>query len=223
MLVQDQLPVNPERALILGCGQFGCSAAYKISLQWPDCEIHVADKAEKIPESIPGEHHADTDGIQFLADMLMENRPADIVIPCVPVHVAFEWVLMHFGFSIPVPIQLMEILPGAIAGNDGCIYSSLSDFICSAECPEPEGYCPVSGEKRINPLFRTMEKISLHNYSTIVVRSNQLLPGVGAITALQFYAVIKEVRKNKRRCLIGTASRCHGVLNGFVHRKEIRR
>ncbi len=217
MLINDQLPANPERALILGCGRFGSSAADKISLQWPACEIHVVDKAEEIPENIPGQHYPDTGGIQFLSDMLMESRPADIVVPCVPVHVAFEWILIHFGFLIPVPIHLMEILPGAIAGKDGCIYSSLSDFVCPANCSEPEGYCPESGEKRINPLFSTMEKLSVSKYSTIVVRSNQLLPGVGAITAEQFNKLLKEVRKGRGRFLIGTASRCHGVLNGFVH------
>lgn len=217
MLIHEQLPVNPERALILGCGQFGSSAAGKISRQWPGCEIHVVDKAERIPENIPGEHHPGTDGIQFLSDMLMGSRSTDIVVPCVPVHVAFEWVLLHFGFSIPVPIRLMDILPGAIAGKDGCIYSSLSDFICPANCIEPEGYCPESEEKRTHPLFSTMEKISLSNYSTIVIRSSQLLPGVGAITAEQFNSLIREVRKGKGRFLIGTASRCHGVLNGLVH------
>ncbi len=217
MLINDQLPVNPKRALILGCGLFGSSAAEKIYEQWPGCETHVTDKTVIIPEYIPGEHHSGTDGIQFLADMLQESRPADIVVPCVPVHVVFEWVLLHFGFSIPVPIQLMEILPGAIAGKDGCIYSSLSDFICPANCSEPEGCCPESREKRINPLFSTMEKISIQNYSAIVVRSNQLLPGVGAFTASQLYTLINEVRKKKGRFLIGTASRCHGVLNGFIH------
>ena len=217
MLIDDQLPVNPERALILGCGRFGSSAADKINLKWPACEIHVVDKAEKIPERIPGIHHSDTDGIQFLSDMLMESRPADIVVPCLPVHVAFEWILIHFGFPIPVPICLMEILPGAIGGKDGCIYSSLSDFLCPTNCSEPEGFCPESGEKRINPLFSTMGELTLSNYSTIVLRSKQLLPGAGAVTAGQFNTLIKEVRKGSGRFLIGTASRCHGVLNGFVH------
>ncbi|MCD4708477.1 MAG: hypothetical protein K8S62_12165 [Candidatus Sabulitectum sp.] len=217
MIIASSLPANPDRVYILGAGRFGSSAALKISSQWPDCEVHLVDRIPEVSSEIPGEHHSGTDAIQFLQDNFVKERPDDLVIPCVPVHVAFNWVLSHFGFCIPVPVCLMEFLPGSVAGNDGCIYCSRSDFVCPDSCPEPEGYCPVTKMKRNEPLFETMEKINLNSYRTIIVRSGQLLPGVGALTAGQLSALLTEVRREKGRFLIGTASKCHGVIHGFVH------
>ncbi len=217
MLIASSLPVNPKRAFILGGGRFGSSAAFKIDRQWPDCHIELIDKLPDISPDIPGEHHAGTEAIGFLQSNLDKHKSDDLVIPCVPVHVAFNWVLSHMGFCIPVPVRLMEFLPGAIAGKDGCIFSSLSDFICPAECSEPEGVCTVTGKKRDEPLFSIFDRISLHSYKAIVVRSAQLLPGVGAFTAGQLFDLLTEVRRKKGRFLIGTASRCHGVIHGFVH------
>lgn len=217
MIITSSLPVSPDRVYILGGGRFGSSAASKINDQWPRCKVYLADSIPELSSKIPGEHHAGTDAIEFLRNNLDRHRPDDLVIPCVPLHVAFNWVLSHIGFCIPVPVRVMEFLPGAVAGNDGCIYSSLSDFICPDSCPEPEDFCSVTKKERDEPLFGIMGKINLNSYSTIVVRSAQLLPGVGAITSGQLSALLTEVRKEKGRFLIGTASRCHGVIHGFVH------
>lgn len=217
MLVADRLPAKPENAFILGAGRFGSSAAFKINRQWPSCRIKLIDNQPELPAGIPGEHQPGTDAIKFLKDNFKSLSPDSLIVPCIPVHVAFKWVLSHFGFSIPVPIRLMEFLPGAVTGRDGCIYSSLSDFVCPADCMEPEGVCSVTGKKRKEPLFNTLQKNGLKAYRTIVVRSAQLLPGVGAVTVRQLSALLAEVRKQKGRYLIGTASRCHGVIHGFVH------
>lgn len=217
MIIDSILPDNPERVFILGCGKFGSSAAVKMCRQFPDSSIHLVDKKPVLPSDLPGEYHTGTDAIQFLHDHLEEGRPDDLVIPCVPIHVVFNWVFSHFGNCIPVPLRLMKFLPGAISGKDSCIYSSLSDFVCPDTCSEPEGFCPTTGKKRKQPLFRIFEDIRLNSYRVIVVRSGQLLPGVGAVTSAQLFDTLTEIRKNKGRALIATASRCHGVVHGFVH------
>jgi hypothetical protein len=217
MLVSDTLPLYPERVFVLGGGKFGSSAAIKIERQWPFCHIILVDSGLELSNALPGQHLSGTDAIGFLKGNLNSFPPDSLIVPCVPVHVAFEWVLSHFGFTIPVPIRLMEFLPGAVVGKDGCIYCSLSDFVCPADCSEPEGVCSVTGEKRNEPLFNSLQKNDLNTYKTIVVRSAQLLPGVGAVTARQLSSLLAEVRKEKGRYLIGTASRCHGVIHGFVH------
>lgn len=217
MLFSRPISLKPERVLVMGCGGFGSSAAFKIENHWPGCEIHVVDLLSELPSEVPGAKHPGTDAVRFLRDTLRKDRPDDLVIPCVPVHVAFNWILSHFGFSIPVPVRLMEVLPGAIAGRDGCIYSSLSDFKCPSDCPEPEDSCLVTGIKRKEPLFDIFENVNLRSYRNVVVRSHQLLPGVGAITSGALFSMLAEVRKEKGRFLVGTASRCHGVVHGFVH------
>jgi len=217
MLISGRLPEYPERVLVLGCGRFGSSAAAKIARLLPGCHIHLADKLEQIPPELPGTHHSGTDAIEYLQEYLNREKPNDPVVPCIPIHVAFNWVLSRLGFCIPVPIHLMETLPGSVAGNDGCIYTSLSDFRCPDACIEPEGACAVTEEKRREPLFRTVERISIDLYRTLVIRSGQLLPGIEALTSMQLFDLLDEARKKKGRCLIGTVSRCHGVIHGFIH------
>ncbi len=199
MFVSSYLPVNPTRAYVLGCGKFGTLASLKIKHKWPDCEIHIVDKMTEFPSEILGIQHNGTDAIQFLRDNLHRDKPDELVIPCIPEHLVFNWVLSHIGYTIPVPVRLMELLPGAIVGKDGCFYCSLSDFLCPSTCSEPEGYCPVTKRKRLEPLFRTFEHIELHSYKTTVVQSGQLLPGVGALTAKQLFSLIDSVRKRKGR------------------------
>lgn len=217
MLVRGHLPFKPEKAIILGCGKFGSSAVQKVNTRWPEAEIQIVDAFAEVNENLPGEHYSRTDAIQFLLERLETNRPDDLIIPCIPIHVAYNWVLNHLGFCIPVPVRLMGFLPGAVAGKDGCIFTSLSDFVCPLSCAEPPGKCMVTGVSREKPLFDVINSINLNSYKTIVLRSEQLLPGVGAITAGQLSELLDRVRGSKGRFLIATASRCHGVVHGFVH------
>lgn len=216
MLLYRSLPDEPERAFVLGAGRFGSAAARKTAARWPSCEIHLADTKPVIDQTLPGIHHPGEDAFNLLSSMLVPERPDDLVIPCVPVHAAFNWVLQHLGFSIPVPIRLMEKLPGAVYGRDGCIYSSLSDLACPDDCSEPVVYCTLTGEERGSPLFETMASIKEISYTTIVLRSGQLLPGTGALTAGILFDLLNTVRSAKGRYLIATASRCHGVIHGFT-------
>lgn len=216
MLLDRPLPENPRNALILGAGRFGSAAAAGIAHRWPDCAIKIADINARIDPDLPGEHHSSTEAMDLLNEMLTPGRPDDLVIPCIPVHAAFNWVLSHMGFCIPVPMKLMEIIPGAIAGKDGCIFSSLSDFVCPTYCDEPEGFCPVKKEKREKPLFEIVSSMETPSYTNLTVRSGQLLPGTGAYVSGVLFELLNLVRKKKGRFLIATASRCHGVIHGFT-------
>lgn len=217
MLLEMPLPKKPSSVLILGAGQFGSLSAAGIADKWPDCSIHIADLKTQIDPSLPGEHHQATEAMDILIEMIDQSKPDQLVVPCIPVHVAFNWVLSHLGFCIPVPIKLMEILPGAVAGNDGCIYSSLSDFTCPADCGEPRGYCPVTEKERKTPLFEIMSSMNVPTFTTLTVRSLQLLPGTGALTSGVLFELLDRVRRKRGRFLIATASRCHGVMHGFTH------
>lgn len=217
MLLDRSLPEKPRNALILGAGKFGSSAAVKIAERWPDCSIRISDIKTRIDDSLPGEHFPATEAMDLMNDYLKKGITDDIVVPCIPVHAAFNWVLSHLGFCIPVPVQLMEELPGAIAGKDGCIYSSLSNFTCPEDCTEPGDRCPVTNRKREAPLFEIISSLSVHSYTIIALRSAQLLPGTGAFTSGVLFELLDLVRKKRGRFLIATASKCHGVIHGFTH------
>lgn len=216
MLLDKPLPAEPRIALVLGAGRFGSSAAVRIAEAWPRCSIKIADLSTIIDDSLPGKHYPATEAMDLMNDFLQPERPEDIVVPCIPVHAAFNWVLSHLGFCVPVPVKLMETVPGAISGKDGCIYSSLSDFTCREDCTEPE-VCPVTAKKRSEPLFKTMSSIGFPSFTSITIRSAQLLPGTGAVTAGALFQLLERVRRKRGRYLISTASRCHGVMHGFTH------
>ena len=177
----------------------------------------ISDIKTPIDASLPGQHFPLTEAMDLMNDHLQKAIPDDIVVPCIPQHAAFNWVLSHLGFCIPVPLKLMEELPGAVAGNDGCIYSSLSDFTCPVNCDEPGDLCPVTNRKRAAPLFEIISSSNVPTYTTIAVRSAQLLPGTGAYTSGVLFELLDLVRKKRGRFLIATASKCHGVIHGFTH------
>lgn len=217
MLLYRPLPKQPDRAFILGAGRFGTNSAIRIHRKWPDCQLHIADVNLEIPEHLPGFHHSFTDAIDLLNKHLAVSAPDDLVVPCIPVHAAFNMVLSRLGFCIPVPVYLLDELPGAVAGSDGCVYCSLSDFLCTADCPEPEGHCTVTGRKRSKALFSLINDLHVAPYVTLVVRSVSALPGVGAFTSGVLSELLDRVRSRQGRYLIATASRCHGVIHGFTH------
>jgi len=217
MLLYRPLPQEPLCVYILGAGNLGSRAAVETAARWPSCELHIADIRTSIPDDLPGIHHTGTEAMDLLCENLDQSSPDDIVIPCIPVHAAFNWVLSHLGFCIPVPVRLMEKLPGAVVGVDGCIYSALSDFNCPDDCPEPAGYCTISGEERGSPMYEIMASIQERSYSALAVRSVQLFPGIAAITSGILFDLLNEARRKKGRYLISTASKCIGVVHGFIH------
>lgn len=217
MVLCRPLSGKPERAFVLGAGNFGTSAALRIHREWPDCQLHIADVQLEIPEHLPGFHHSFADAIDLLNKHVDISRPDDLVVPCIPIHAAFNLVLSHLGYCIPVPIHLLDELPGAVAGSDGCIYCSYSDFLCPSDCPEPEGYCQVTRAKRSKPLFTVISDLKETAYQVLVVRSESILPGVGGFSTGVLSELLDRVRSRRGRSLIATASRCHGVIHGFTH------
>lgn len=217
MLVSVPLPKRPSSVIVLGAGRFGRAAAVSVNRSWPDCPLSVADISKTIPDSIPGEHFSGTDAISLLRRVLGDSSENAVIVPSVPIHVAYEWVLSYFGAGIPVPVKLMETLPGAIAGADGCLYCSYSDFLCPEDCPEPETACTVTGEPWSSPLFQIMSLISIRGYTAVSLRSHLLFPGTGGYTAGALRELMGIVRGKRGRYLIATASRCHGVIHGFSY------
>ena len=89
--------MNPPSYLIIGCGHFGSQAAEKLLKKDPHSRITVVDKDQKaiqkissLPvETILGE------GISSLRQCLIKGQPIDYIIPAVPLHLAFEFLLVH--------------------------------------------------------------------------------------------------------------------------------
>jgi hypothetical protein len=113
-------------------------------------------------------------------------------------------------------------MPHALRGNAGQAYVSHADFICPDNCPEPEKICTHTGKPRPLDLFRLLGNVDFDDVLPIVIRSHQLLPGVGGIYPADLLDALDIVRKNSHRPLmIATACRCHGVVDFMRLEKKV--
>jgi hypothetical protein len=104
-----------------------------------------------------------------------------------------------------------------MTGKTGDLYTSLADFICSEDCPEPAQYCTITKKRRPKPLYQILEDIE-GAFESKVIRSLQLAPGVGGFKPEALLDLLENIKKRMephRSMLISTASRCHGVTSAL--------
>ncbi len=212
--------MNPPSCLIIGCGYFGSRAAEKLLKTNPHSKITVVDKRKGPLQRIshlPVET-ALCDGRLFLNQILLKRPLFDYIIPAVPFHLAFEFILSQlkpFGGE-RVKIPTLPELPNPMMGKTGDLYTSLADFLCPGDCSEPL-YCSVTGEKRSKPLFRILIDLS-GPFESKVIHSIQLGPGVGGFRLERLLNLTEEIKKRRKPdhlILISTACRCHGVTSAL--------
>ena len=120
--------------LIIGCGYFGSRAAEKLFQKDSHSKIIVVDKSKKALQKISRLpiQIAVCDGIIYLRQFLSEGRKADYIIPAVPLHLAFEFILSQLK---PLGAKRKRIpsisgLPNPVIGKTGDLYTSLANFLC---------------------------------------------------------------------------------------------
>jgi len=66
------------------------------------------------------------------------------------------------------------------------------------------------------PLFKLLGGLEIRDFAIHIIRSRQIAPGLGGYRVKDMIQLLEKVRKGKaRKWLIGTACRCHGVLNAL--------
>src|SRR4030042_3618208 len=155
--------MNPPSCLIIGCGRFGSRAIETLLKKYPRSKIVVVDRYKKEFKNIshlPVET-ALCDGRLFLNRSLSKRPLFDYIIPAVPFHLAFEFVLSQLkplgGKRGNVPD--LTGLPNPMRGKGGDLYASLADFLCPEDCPEPPRHCTVTREKRGKSLYKILEDL----------------------------------------------------------------
>lgn len=211
-------PMSPMRFWIIGAGRFGKIAVKRITKRIASASITVVDK-----RPIAFDHAGITpirqDGIQWLNTMLGPDAPVDMIVPAIPVHVAAEWLKhkiknLYEIHPFMVPDSWLLRMPNVLRGKTGQVYISHADFICPDNCPEPEKICTHTGKPRPMDLFRLLGGLEFEGVLPIVLRSHQMLPGVGGINPSDLIQSLDTVRANSQRLLmIATACRCHGVVD----------
>jgi len=207
--------------LIIGCGHFGSRAAKQLLKKKSHPKIIAVDKnreAIKKLSHLPIDTIVD-DGLSYLNQFLSEGQTVNYLIPSVPFHLAFEFILLRlkpFG-ARRAKVPSLSGLPNPETGKTGDLYTSLADFLCPEDCPGPAQYCTVTRRRREKPLYQILKDLQGLFESKVIV-SQQLSPGVGGFRPKAMLALLEEVKKLKNSAhpvLISTASRCHGVTSAL--------
>lgn len=208
--------------LICGAGQFGSRASYYLA-QDPKNNLTIIDhdpeKLNQIRELSVKKIQADV--IDYLTRQQSSLKPDSIIIPAVPFHLAFKWLMAmiqkdYIFHRLDISPEILSKLPHPGHSSDREIICSYADFICPADCIEPEDFCTITGRKRGTPLFELIAGIKSDELQTEVIRSRQIGPGIGGYCLGELLALKERIVQGKTgKWLIGTACRCHGILSAF--------
>ena len=209
--------------LILGAGKFGRLALNRLTRQDAAASFLVVDRD---PAALKGDEGAGwtrvaSEAAAFLAQQVRDDGRWDWIIPMVPVHVAFHWLMAgplagSAWQPVAAPEALAGLIPGSRRGPQGELYLSRARHLCPDDCAEPE-VCPITGESRDLPLHQELASLHLAGYEIRVIASRQLAPGVGGYSPHRLLDLARDMGALKGNVLIATACRCHGVIHGLAH------
>lgn len=251
----------------MGAGYFGRRAVRELARRREDTRFLVVDRdpsrlrllKQEVTEEIA---HRCTFQTGTAAEVLVRGlKPVksagsvqpgtdpDWIVPAVPQHLAAAWYLTGMGPKharrIPVPWEVDNLVPGPLRlpSPSTDLYTSIAQTGCPEDCPEPASYCPATGEPRPYDLFSRLAELAnkpeLPNFTTVVVRSHQLAPGVGGYRPSALHAAAEEMRAapekmdaavkmthaaageratGRQKVLLCTSCRCHGVVSAVQTR-----
>jgi len=208
--------------IIVGAGHFGQRAAALLNSA-PCASLWIVDRDAKKLKTMGniGAKRIAEDGVRFLAKHFSHLAPSTFIIPAVPVHLAFEWLRTYKSRpraieQLPVPKAFALRLPHTWDGSEGSLLASYADFRCPEDCPEPTNRCTVTGKKRETPLYRLLAEVEIRGFGVHVIRSRQLAPGVGGYRVKDLKELLGKILEgSKRKWLVATACKCHGVVTGL--------
>lgn len=222
---------------VLGYGYFGQRAVQKIYEKYGSkADIVVVDqetggKSLKDRTYIQALHHGDA--LLYLYTLASQKGADECwIIPAIPQHVAYEYVLHELNkeelfevHRIPVPENLELPLPFQFRSEQGTLYSSMARFRCPDDCEEPEDYCTATGHQRDGVLYEMLQELRFPNYSSLVLRSRQIAPGLGGfllgeLNQLKAGVVSRASQNGWEFFLISTSCKCHGVTDGLQVRQR---
>jgi hypothetical protein len=212
----------PKRICIVGAGHFGYLAARRLCRRYPDASFLVVDQRRERLESIEKDfglavHARDT--LSFLENDWVDD--GTWIIPAVPVHFAYQWLLAELKKSgsvspLPVPETVEAQVPNPYRARGGSLCASFATFICPDYCNEPDELCTYTKGPRPGNLYEDLARISLPGSEVIVVRSWQLAPGVGGYPGRSLDEVLEKITGiPEGSYLVATSCRCHGVIDGL--------
>lgn len=225
------MAVNQEKILqatdsiwVIGAGKFGKRAIKLLRRTTSPSGFIVVDQ-KVIDDLQPDIEFVCADGVEWLADQPVSDSHVAKIIPVIPVHLAAEWLKRKLAIdggllsSQKIPERLLHQLPHPIRLRHDKIVISYADFICPDNCVEPNDICSYTKELRPPPLYGVLETMDCGDFIPIIVRSRQFAPGVGGFYLKDLSDLLTRAKSLPDvPLLIGTACKCHGVLDSFSYK-----
>ena len=203
--------------IVAGFGKFGRLAVSRLSVKYNPGDILAIDpNLESKPLDRPGNvHFLRMDAVRHLSTI--SQKETDImVIPTVPFHLAASYIL-----SISNTLEFCHIPDNTISGLPNVyrvdtlnVCCSHADFLCADNCPENE-VCTITGETR-RPMFEILESLSTEARPVFVIRSHQILPGIGGYGLTELRRLFARLT-GLDQFILSTSCKCHAILTGFVN------
>ena len=211
-----------ENFWIIGGGKFGLRAARVLSKKHSLKNLTIVEKEKSVCRQLErlGFEAVCMDGIQYLERNLETEAYPDWIVPAIPLHTAYEWIRTklsktHRVKKTAVPQDLATGLPNPVNAETGRVYTSIADFKCPENCPEPHEICTHTAKPRPMVLHEFLKSIQRKDLKTVVIQSRQLAPGVGGYTPRDLFAALKEIEAAQGPVSLSTACSCHGVMDAF--------
>ncbi len=219
-----------QRIHILGCGKFGYRALEFYAQKREPQNLVLVDSEEEnlvLGQQLLSSANVDfstssRDAVDYLVTLINDPEALqnDWIIPTVPLHLAFA-VLRRLSRRGQLPWTTRPSLPNLFAGERDEIYSSLADFLCPSDCPQPRSHCFHTGKKRDPSLLNLLARLDYRlqheqcrKLPSLILPSTQIGPGLGGFPLRRLERIISFINN---RCpgplLFSTACRCHGVTN----------
>jgi hypothetical protein len=214
----DRREIASASFLVLGAGHFGQRAVRIISKHHARATITLVDlEPEALDNMLPEIDVVTAEAVTYL-DRVIDAKHELVVIPAIPVHVAFSWLFArlernHRIESYRVPDGLN--LPNCMRGDQGDVYASCADFRCPDNCTEPQKACPETRKPHGKPMYQRIAELSSPALAVRCIHSEQLGPGVGGFKAKQLHELWRAVETMRGPILVATACRCHAVISGL--------
>ena len=179
----------PSTIWVIGGGQFGRRAVELLKKDSPAGNIIMVDR-EPSPDLPHDIEIVRADGVAWFAEHFTPEADVHKIIPALPLHLAADWLKIKLAnvhrivSSSEIPDEQLRLFPHPIRLSPSRVVMSHADFLCPANCSEPDDICTFTRKPRPPSLYSILETMDWDNFVPLIIkkpsvsfRSRRFFPG----------------------------------------------